>query len=73
MARDRPVIHEIEITPEMIEAGADALASVNLDFESEEAAVARIYRAMERARDWGLSPAKGIIPGHFEPGAGGDS
>ncbi len=40
---------EIEITPEMIEAGAAELASVNLDFEMLEEAAERIYRAMAYA------------------------
>jgi hypothetical protein len=37
---------EIEITPEMIAAGVNEIASYNLDFESREDAVARIYEAM---------------------------
>jgi hypothetical protein len=37
---------EIEITPEMVEAGAYELASYNTDFESVEDAVVRIYEAM---------------------------
>jgi hypothetical protein len=41
---------EIEITPEMVEAGIAALVAFNHDFESEEAAAIRIFRAMARAR-----------------------
>jgi hypothetical protein len=37
---------EIEITPEMIEAGAEELCTFNSDFESHEKAARRIYRAM---------------------------
>lgn len=39
-------VPEIEITPEMIEAGTLELAGFNQDFESDEDAVCRIYRAM---------------------------
>lgn len=46
MPKDCNSTDEIEITPEMIEAGAAALAETNLDFETAEEAVARIYRAM---------------------------
>jgi hypothetical protein len=42
---------EIEITPEMIEAGASALFDHDSRFEGEEEAVARIFRAMIMARD----------------------
>lgn len=37
---------DIEITPEMIEAGAVELSRFNADFECLEEAAARIYRAM---------------------------
>jgi phage head maturation protease len=40
---------EIEITPEMIEAGCDVIAGYNLKFESEEEWVEKIYRAMIKA------------------------
>jgi hypothetical protein len=40
----------IEITPEMIEAGVEELSSYNLDFESMEDAVTRIYREMVLAQ-----------------------
>ena len=35
-----------EITPEMLRAGADALAGFNLELESEEDAAERVFRAM---------------------------
>jgi hypothetical protein len=41
---------DIEITPEMMEAGTTALARFNSDFETDEQGVFRIYREMERAR-----------------------
>ena len=37
---------EIEITPEMIEAGTLELASYDPEFESIEEAAKRVYRAM---------------------------
>jgi hypothetical protein len=37
---------QIEVTPEMIEAGAETLSSFNSDFESIESAVIRIYKHM---------------------------
>ena len=43
---DRDDPNETEVTPEMIEAGVSELLSYNLDFESEESAVSRIFRAM---------------------------
>jgi hypothetical protein len=49
---------EIEITPAMVEAGAEALASVNLEFEMIEEAAIRIYCAMERARAGDRSAAR---------------
>jgi hypothetical protein len=46
-ATTEPKEHEeIEITPEMIEAGVVALVSYNPDFELEEDAAARIFKAM---------------------------
>jgi hypothetical protein len=36
----------VEVTPEMIEAGVDALVTFNERFESPEEAVERIHRAM---------------------------
>jgi len=47
----------IEITPEMVAAGADALTAVNLDFEMVEDAAVRIYRAMVLAKDLGRNEA----------------
>jgi hypothetical protein len=44
---------EIEITPEMIEAGIGELVAWNLDFHSEEDGVIRIYTAMTKARRLG--------------------
>jgi hypothetical protein len=37
---------EIEVTEEMIEAGVAEIATYNLDFESREEAVERIFVAM---------------------------
>lgn len=41
---------EVEITPEMVEAGIDALASSDDRVEGVAQNVARIYRAMAAAR-----------------------
>lgn len=41
---------EVEITPEMREVGCRELRSFNWDYEDDEEAVERIYRAMECAR-----------------------
>jgi DNA gyrase inhibitor GyrI len=41
---------EIEITPEMIEAGKYALASFNVDYESHASAAERVFLAMLSAR-----------------------
>jgi hypothetical protein len=41
---------EIEITPEMTEAGTRELCSFNRDYEDDADAVARIYRAMLSTR-----------------------
>ena len=48
---DRPALDndDIEITPEMIEAGVVELSYFNRDFEDDADAVTRIYSAM-RAR-----------------------
>jgi hypothetical protein len=46
---------EIEITDEMIEAGVRALVSYNSDFETEERAVARIYKSMA-SHNYGNTP-----------------
>ena len=42
---------DIEVSPEMIRAGLDAYYGVDLRFESEEARVLKIFRAMAAARD----------------------
>lgn len=44
--KDEAGAPEVEITPEMTKAGADALASFNRDFESAEDAADRVFRAM---------------------------
>lgn len=41
---------KIEITPAMLEAGVDEICTYNLDLETREQAVARIYEAMLLAR-----------------------
>lgn len=46
---DRPA-PEIEVTPEMIEAGAVAFCSFDSRFELEEDAAVRVYEAMESVR-----------------------
>lgn len=48
---DRPAVSltEIEVTPEMIEAGNAAFWSFDEDFEGSRAVVVRIYRAMVAA------------------------
>lgn len=48
---DRPVPEngEIEITPEMIEAGVATYAAVDRRFEGIDDAVKRIYREMARS------------------------
>jgi hypothetical protein len=42
--------NEVEVTPEMIEAGVRAFLGRSLDLEHEDDIVADIYRAMERVR-----------------------
>lgn len=42
--------NEIEITPEMIEAGEVALSEYNTYFDSRDEAVCRIFRQMVSAR-----------------------
>ena len=49
-----PEKDEVEITPEMIEAGAEAIFELREDLTAWSLAK-RIYRAMERAR---ISPHK---------------
>lgn len=41
---------EIEVTPEMIEAGVTELVGYNDDFESAEDAIRRIWQAMWQER-----------------------
>ena len=41
---------EIEITPAMIDAGVDEICSYNLEYETREEAVARIFEAVLLAR-----------------------
>jgi hypothetical protein len=53
--RPAPADGEIEITPEMIEAGAAALAECSSDYYDPEDVAAAIYRAMETVRR--LAPA----------------
>jgi hypothetical protein len=43
------VEEEMEITPAMLIAGVEELSSFNLDFESPEEVVTRIYRHMQLA------------------------
>lgn len=47
---DKRDVDEIEITPEMIEAGVDVWRRWNELFDSPDTGVARIYRAMICAR-----------------------
>lgn len=47
---DRPALKEIEITPEMIEAGVPHLFEYDTDFDNERGVVATIFRAMAGAR-----------------------
>ena len=48
----RPVLSEIEITPEMIEAGVKAADLLLFEWgeDSSESLVSRVYRAMYAAR-----------------------
>lgn len=41
---------EIEVAPEMIEAGAEEFLSFDSRFEVEDDCVVRVYEAMERMR-----------------------
>jgi hypothetical protein len=41
---------EIEVTPEMIEAGVSAICAPESEYEIEAETAARIYRAMQRVR-----------------------
>lgn len=51
-------IDEVEITPEMIEAGLDEWAVFDERFESKERALARIYQAMTTLKMSGLAREK---------------
>ena len=42
---------EIEVTPEMIEAGVYELITFDSRFEDDESAVLRIYKAMESLKE----------------------
>ena len=48
--RDRPTKEEIEITPEMLRAGADACVLMGCYDEAESVAIT-VYEAMVRARN----------------------
>ena len=54
---DRPALEkeEIEITPEMIEAGASVLYGMELAFATEEVWAERVYIAMVRANEQSVS------------------
>ena len=43
-------VSEIEVTPEMVEAGASVLYGMELAFASEEFWAERVYRAMASVR-----------------------
>lgn len=53
MTRQAGDTDEIEITPDMLKAGAEALLDHHSEFESEEAGADRIFRAMLSA--WRVS------------------
>lgn len=54
-------VSEIEITPEMIEAGAEALRGFDGGYmEPHEDAAERIYRAMWHVREAGLAPDRQV-------------
>lgn len=53
---------EVEITPEMIEAGMLEISSYNTDFETMEEAVARIFIAMIEACN-GSAKERGQVDG----------
>ena len=55
--RDRPDISEIEITPEMEEAGAEVLRVWSCG-DLPELAAGRVFRAMVRVRDAGMGKVK---------------
>jgi hypothetical protein len=59
-AADDTAAREVEITPEMLEAGIAALASYNPKFVLEEDGVRRIYIAMTKAKHLAESVAAGV-------------
>ena len=55
------VAEEIEITPEMVEAGVSALLDYDSRFEGEDTAVVRVFEAMLGARvKTAPSPSSGL-------------
>lgn len=42
---------EVEVTPEMIEAGAEAMAGYDRDHDTPESIAAEVFRTMTRAAD----------------------
>lgn len=56
MADIANVADEIEITPEMIEAGVCAFYEFDSRFDGAEVAVARIFQAMKRMEACGCEP-----------------
>jgi hypothetical protein len=59
---DRPA-HEIEITPEMIEAGVSVLCAFEPKFETEADAVRHIFGAMMKSRPL-ASTSSSRVPQH---------
>lgn len=57
MLDDENSTDEIEITPEMIEAGVAALRAYSSYFDLEEDGVKNIYLAMIKAKDRNIYPA----------------
>jgi hypothetical protein len=49
-ADDRPRLDEIEVTPEMVEAGASVLCGFHTFFADEASWAEDVYRAMEQTR-----------------------
>ena len=54
-------MNDVEITPQMIRAGVDALDGFNWDMDSALEAVAEVYRAMEIERRCS-NPSVGLTP-----------
>lgn len=61
---DRPALieGEIEVTPNMIEAGASVLYGMELAFAGEEFWAKKIYRAMASVAPISLSPLSPVSP-----------